>query len=103
MGYSMTHGCRRSRWVIVAVAACFAAPAGAIELPPAPRRETPLVEAQTFLRHAREYTAAAHDLAKNHDCHATDGYYAACEAAWDAIWTCPGSPDILLEAGELYN
>ena len=103
MGYSMTHGCRRSRWVIVAVAACFAAPAGAIELPPAPRRETPLVEAQTFLRHAREYTAAAHDLAKKHDCHATDGYYAACEAAWNAIWACPGSPDILLEAGELYN
>jgi hypothetical protein len=75
----------------------------AIELPPAPSREPPLVEAQTFLRHAREYTAGAHELAKRHDCHATDGYYAACEAAWNAIWTCPGSAEVLLEAGERYN
>jgi hypothetical protein len=100
----MTYGCRRSRWAILAIVAGFTAvPAAGIELSPAPRRQTPLVEAQTFLRHARDYTAAAHDLAKKHDCHATDGYYAACEAAWNAIWTCPGSPEVLLEAGELYN
>ncbi len=100
----MARGRCRSRCVVVAMTVwLFASPLPAIELPPAPRRETPLVEAQTFLRHAREYTAAAHDLAKKHDCHATDGYYAACEAAWNAIWSCPGSPDVLLEAGELYN
>lgn len=100
----MVEGSGRTRCVIAAVLLWWsAAPLPAIELPPAPRRETPLVEAQTYLRHAREYTAAAHDLAKKHDCHATDGYYAACEAAWNAIWSCPGSPDVLLEAGELYN
>ncbi len=100
----MAWGPCRTWCVVVAMTVwSFAAPLPAIELPPAPRRETPLVEAQTFLRHAREYAAAAHDLAKKHDCHATDGYYTACEAAWNAIWSCPGSPDVLLEAGELYN
>ncbi|MFM8633910.1 MAG: esterase/lipase family protein [Planctomycetia bacterium] len=75
----------------------------AIELPPAPRRHSPLVEAQTHLRHAREFTKAAHALASKGDCHATDGYYAACEAAWNAIWACPGAAEVLPEAGELYN
>jgi pimeloyl-ACP methyl ester carboxylesterase len=81
----------------------IAGAAPAIELPPAPSRETPLVEAQTFLRHARDYTCASHELAEKHDCHATDGYYAACETAWNAIWTCPGAPEVLVEAGEIYN
>jgi pimeloyl-ACP methyl ester carboxylesterase len=74
----------------------------AIRLPPAPI-ESYLVESQTYLRHAKEYTHAAHDLAKNDDCHATDAYYLACEAAWNAIWSCPDSPEILCAAGELYN
>jgi len=93
-------GARAVIWVVAVVAGHYAA---AIELPPAPRRNTPLVEAQTFLRHAREYTKAAQELAAKGDCHATDGFYAACEAAWNAVWTCPGSHDVLLEAGELYN
>ncbi len=98
-------GGRRLLECLLAVVAVGAAceSARAIELPPAPHRHSALVEAQTFLRHAREYTKAAHDLAAAHDCHATDGFYAACEAAWNAVWTCPGSPDVLAEAGELYN
>lgn len=87
--------------VVIGWAACL--PVGAIELPPAPRRHSALVEAQTFLRHAREYTKAAKELAAKHDCHAADGLYAACEAAWNAVWTCPGSTDVLAEAGQLYN
>ena len=73
-----------------------------IKLPPAPV-ESYLVEAETYLRHANEYTQGAHDLAKHHHCHATDAYYLACEAAWNAIWSCPDSPEILYAAGELYN
>lgn len=82
-------------------AACLSA--AAIELPPAPRRHSALVEAQTYLRHAREYTAASAKLAAQDDCHAVDGFHAACEAAWNAVWTCPGSTEVLAEAGERYN
>lgn len=87
----------------VAMAGAAIVPAIAIELPPAPRRHSALVEAQTFLRHARDYTKSAADLAAKHDCHASDAFYAACEAAWNAVWTCPGSMEILAEAGQLYN
>lgn len=95
------------RWLVIATswaiacAACLSA--RAIELPPAPRRHSALVEAQTFLRHAREYTAASAKLAARDDCHAVDGFHAACEAAWNAVWTCPGSMEVLAEAGERYN
>ncbi|NCY02763.1 MAG: alpha/beta fold hydrolase, partial [Planctomycetia bacterium] len=33
---------------------------------------------------------------------AVDGYYTACEEAWNAIWICPGSPDMLCEASATY-
>jgi hypothetical protein len=54
------------------------------------------------LRRARELTAASCDLAKKCDWHAVDGYYTACEEAWNAIWTCPGSREILCEASAVY-
>jgi pimeloyl-ACP methyl ester carboxylesterase len=95
------------RWLTVAVATVAAVvawlPAAAIELPPAPRRHSDLVEAQTLLRHAREYTEASAKLAAKDDCHAVDGFHAACQTAWNAVWTCPGSAEVLAEAGERYN
>jgi len=54
------------------------------------------------LRRARELTAASCELARKCDWHAVDGYYTACEEAWNAIWTCPGSREILCEASEVY-
>jgi len=62
----------------------------------------PLLVAQRHLRQSRQWLAASCDLLGRCDRHAIDGYYVACEEAWNAAWTCPGSPDILGEAGELY-
>ena len=58
--------------------------------------------AEGHLRRARELAASSCELAKKCDWHAVDGYYTACEEAWNAIWTCPGSREILCEASEIY-
>ncbi len=58
--------------------------------------------AEGHLRRARELAASSCELAKKCDWHAVDGYYTACEEAWNAIWTCPGSPEILCEASAIY-
>jgi len=54
------------------------------------------------LRRARELAAESGRLAKACDWHAVDGYYTACEEAWNAVWTCPESPEILCEASDVY-
>jgi pimeloyl-ACP methyl ester carboxylesterase len=54
------------------------------------------------LRRARELLATGCDLEKRCDRHAIDAYYAACEEAWNAVWTCPESPEILCNAAEIY-
>ncbi|MFM8709011.1 MAG: esterase/lipase family protein, partial [Planctomycetia bacterium] len=46
--------------------------------------------------------ASSCELAKKCDWHAVDGYYTACEEAWNAVWTCPGSQEILCAASEAY-
>jgi len=61
----------------------------------------PLLVAQRHLRQSRQWLAASCDLLGRGDRHAIDGYYVACEEAWDAAWTCPAA-DIFSEAGELY-
>jgi pimeloyl-ACP methyl ester carboxylesterase len=58
--------------------------------------------AEGHLRRARELVAGSCELAKKCDWHAVDGYYTACEEAWNAVWTCPGSQEILCEASETY-
>ena len=58
--------------------------------------------AEGHLRRARQLTAASCDLEKKCDWHAVDGYYTACEEAWNAIWTCPESREILCEASMIY-
>ena len=69
----------------------------------APAAETdPLPIAQRHLRKAREYLAASCQMLEKGNRHALDGYYVACEEAWNAVWTCPGHPEILPEAAELY-
>ncbi|MFM9195214.1 MAG: esterase/lipase family protein [Planctomycetia bacterium] len=58
--------------------------------------------AEGHLRRARELAASSCELAKKCDWHAVDGYYTACEEAWNAVWTCPGSQEILCAASEAY-
>jgi pimeloyl-ACP methyl ester carboxylesterase len=72
-----------------------------LRIPAAPPEE-PLPAAQRHLRKAREYLRASCEMATCGSRHAIDGYYVACEEAWDAVWTCPGSPEILREAADLY-
>ena len=63
---------------------------------------TPEQQARGYLAQAREYAKAAAKLAEKGDPHAVDGFYAAVEAAWNAVWICPGSYPILCEASMLY-
>jgi pimeloyl-ACP methyl ester carboxylesterase len=62
----------------------------------------PLPLAQGHLRRARAHRDASCAMLRDGDRHAIDGYYAACEEAWNAVWTCPGSADILAPAAEVY-
>lgn len=62
----------------------------------------PLPVAQGHLRRARSHRDASCELLRAGDRHAVDGYYTACEEAWNAVWTCPGSPDVLAAAAEVY-
>ena len=63
---------------------------------------TPEERARGFLSKACDYGKASAVLAEKGDPHAIDGFYAATEAAWNAVWTCPHSPEILCEAAVLY-
>jgi hypothetical protein len=76
-------------------------PAAAVSLPPAPAEE-PLPAAQRSLRKADEYLGASCEMLRRGDRHAMDGYYVACQEAWNAVQLCPESPEVLLAASELY-
>ncbi len=64
--------------------------------------ESPLPVAQRHLRKAKEYRDASCEMLRKGERHAVDGYYVACEEAWNAVWVCPGSREILFEAADLY-
>lgn len=67
-----------------------------------PPAESPLPVAQGHIRRSREYLKASCEMLKKCDRHAVDGYYVACEEAWNAAWTCPESRDTLIDAADLY-
>jgi pimeloyl-ACP methyl ester carboxylesterase len=75
--------------------------ASAMDLPPAPP-EPPLPAAQRSLRRAKEYLGASCEMLRHGRRHAVDGYYVACQEAWNAVQLCPESPDVLAEAAEIY-
>lgn len=80
-----------------AIVACLcAAPIAAAE------QEHPEQTAQGFLKQAVDYGNASAKMAEQGDVRAVDGFYASAEAAWNAVWTCPGSRPILEEAACLY-
>ncbi len=81
-------------WIACAVA-------GGIEFPPAPPEES-LPAAQRSLRKAEEYRNASCEMLRHGRRHAIDGYYVACQEAWNAVQLCPESPEVLAAATELY-
>lgn len=86
-------------WMLrgAAIVACLcAAPIAAAE------RENPEQTARGFLKQAVDYGEASAAMAEKGDVRAVDGFYASAEAAWNAVWTCPGSRPILEEASCLY-
>lgn len=90
-------GCAIVAWL---PAVAPAAPAGGGLF--AREQPDPFVVAQGHVKQARDWGTAAAKLAEKNDPHAVDLFYAATEAAWNAVWTCPGSREILCEAAELY-
>lgn len=63
---------------------------------------TPEQLAKGYLSTSHKYVKGSAKLAKDCSPHAIEGFYAACEAAWNAVWTCPASNEILCEAAGLY-
>lgn len=78
--------------------ATAAAPRG----PAAPTARETREAAQRHLRLAREHLAASCEMLKNCDRHAVDGYYVACQEAWNAAWTLPEDRDLLIDAADAY-
>jgi pimeloyl-ACP methyl ester carboxylesterase len=78
-----------------------AASALSAELPIAPPEEA-LPAAQRSLRKAEEYLKASCEMLRHGRRHAMDGYYVACQEAWNAVQLCPESPEILVTASDLY-
>ena len=85
-------------WLVLAVT-CVAAEAAS--LPPAPAEE-PLEAAQRSLRKAEEYLGASCAMLREGRRYAMDGYYVACQEAWNAVQLCPESPEVLCRASALY-
>ncbi|MEI7863594.1 MAG: hypothetical protein WCJ21_13225, partial [Planctomycetota bacterium] len=69
--------------------------------PPA-QEPTPEEVAEAYLKQACAWGFASEKLAQDCNPRAVDGFYAAAEAAWNAVWTCPGSPEVLCEAATIY-
>jgi pimeloyl-ACP methyl ester carboxylesterase len=62
-----------------------------------------LAEAQSHLRRARDYRDASCRMLERGHRHAVDGYFVACQEAWNAMWRCPDTTAIMPEALELYG
>lgn len=114
--------CRRIRRRITWATACFVVLAGlpcapspglAAEQVPATRPAAPRIppadpgvpvgeKARRYLERACEITEQSADLEKDGNCRAIDGYFTAAEAAWNAVWVCPGDPEVLREGADRY-
>ncbi|MFM9059927.1 MAG: esterase/lipase family protein [Planctomycetaceae bacterium] len=71
-----------------------------VGLPRPPEDPRPIAEGH--LRRAREHFDASVKMAKQGRYLAMDGFYVACQEAWDAVWTCPEAPDVLHGAACVY-
>ena len=100
---ALSGGVVRRRLVgsLLLAAGCLASVAWAAEQQPAVETD-PHAKAQAHLERAETFRRDAVDMYRDGDPLAIDGFYLACREAWDAIWSCPGSADLLAEAGEEY-
>jgi pimeloyl-ACP methyl ester carboxylesterase len=73
-----------------------------LSLPKADAEVSPREKARRFLIRADEIGKQSGKLAEQGNPRAIDGFFTATEAAWNAVWLCPGDPDILREAADLY-
>jgi pimeloyl-ACP methyl ester carboxylesterase len=92
--------CAVAGWLLGAAA--HAAPAGGSAAAPLVPPEPPRSVAEGHLRRAREIVAAAREFDTDCEWRAVDAYYAACQEAWNAVWTCPAAHDLLCEASLTY-
>ena len=99
---------RRGLWAAVAgVAMAIGLHAAAGPMPPGaqppadPAQEAKQA-AQRHLQLARKHLAASCEMLKKCDRHAVDGYYLACQEAWNAAWTDPEDRDLLIDAADAY-
>lgn len=70
-----------------------------------PLADTELTAREKACRHlgrGRDYAEQSAALAADGNCRAIDGYFAATEAAWNALWLCPNDPELVREAADLY-
>jgi len=101
---------RRGLWAAVAGVAMALAGGLHAAAGPMPPGAAPPVDptqevkqaAQRHLRLAREHLAASCEMLKKCDRHAVDGYYLACQEAWNAAWTDPEDRDLLIDAADAY-
>jgi pimeloyl-ACP methyl ester carboxylesterase len=64
---------------------------------------SPRDRADRHLATARELLAGSCRLAEDCPARSMEGFHAAAGEAWNAVWTCPGAPDVLAAAMPLYN
>ena len=101
---------RRGLWAAVVGAAiavacglhAVAGPMQASAQPPADPAREAKEAAQRHLRLACKHLAASCEMLKKCDRHAVDGYYLACQEAWNAAWTDPEDRDLLIDAADAY-
>ncbi len=105
----------RSLLAVVAVAAVVRVPAVAataeqacVVAAPSPANglfptATPRERAEGFLASARKILEGSCALAEDCPARAMEGFHAAAAEAWNAVWICPGAPDVLAAATPLYN
>lgn len=87
---------------LLAATAAAAAPSGQTAAPLVPA-QPPRSVAEGHLRRAREIVRAAREFDPDCQWRAVDGYYAACQEAWNAAWICPEARDLLCEAAVTYS
>ena len=92
--------------VMVILGIAFCQPVGAVPINPmaSPRQEPSLHDrAKASVSQAKTLLLGSNTIAQKCEPRAIEGYFAAAQAAWNAIWLCPDSRDVVDEASEIYS
>ena len=96
-------------WCLVAVASIIAVPSSFAAQPvlmsrePAQSQRERCAAADGYLSDSCEYWRAANRMRTDCSHLSVEAYYAAAEAAWNAIWSAPESPAIVEDATNAYG